>query len=209
MRAFPSRCQGGCQGGRNPLQVIKSPLAASLSRGRWSPASRLQPGMCHRSGDGTHYRRERTPGSQGPGLAGAAGKSAFLCPFKKARGAWASPLGRRVWKEAPGLPDRRLGSVAEPHGARRVSWGPKPWGGGGSLRTTSSTSKLLGLQECLPAATGVRTKPCPAPGHAILACWGSRKGPESGAPLTSSRSLAKSLCLPWGRICLLSSSTRG
>lgn len=163
----------------SPPSPPASPVAAGVRPRVSSPA-------CARSGDGTHYRWEMTPGSQGPGLAGAAGKSAFLCPFKKARGAWASPLGRRVWKEAPGLPDRRLGSVAEPHGARRVSWGPKPWGGGGSLRTTSSASKLLGLQECLPAATGVRTKPRPAPGHAILACWGSGKGPESGAPLTSS-----------------------
>lgn len=86
--------------GQNALQVIKapsppaSPMAAGVRPHISSPA-------CARSGDGTHYRWEMTPGSQGPGLASVAGKSALICPFNKTQGVCTPPLGKRAWKAAP------------------------------------------------------------------------------------------------------------
>lgn len=158
--------------GQTPLQVIKppslpgSPTAAGVQPRISSPA-------CARSGDGTHYGWEMTPESQGPGLAGTAGKSALLCPVNKAQGVCVPPLGKRAWKKAPS------GQGGQATRQRGFHGNFSCWGGGqreeALLRQPSLTSlKLLGLWGCVPAAAkGVYQAPsCPRPCHSrVLEVW--------------------------------------
>lgn len=93
-------------GEQNRLQVIKPPSPPA------SPtAAGAQPGIsslaCARLGDGTRYLWRMTAGSLGPGLAGMAGKSAFMCPFNKAQEMCVPPLGKKMGRK--------------PHAARQAS----------------------------------------------------------------------------------------
>lgn len=92
---FPARRQGG---GGNPLQVIKppSPPASPAAAGVRLPVSRP---ACARSGDGTRYRWETTPGARGQAwpawLANPLSSVPLIKPGESAHHLWGRGFGRR------------------------------------------------------------------------------------------------------------------
>lgn len=143
--------------GQNHFKSLNLPCHQPL------PWPRISSPACARSGDGTHYRWETTPGNQEPGLASAAGKSALICPFNKTQGVCAPPLGKRAWK---GAPSGQGGQATRRRGFRGHQ---SPWGEALLVESSVHFEKPLGLWECISAATHRGfIKVCPAHDHATL-----------------------------------------
>lgn len=153
--------------GQNPLQVIKPPLPpASPTAAGVRP--RISSPACARSGDGTHYRWEMTLGSQGPGLASAAGKSALICPFNKTQGVCAPPPGKRAWKGAPSGQGRQ----ATRQRGFRGHQSPGGELGSDDLASTSRNFSAFGNAFQRPHAGVYQARSCPRPCRSrVLEVW--------------------------------------